>query len=609
MWPAYRNAFEGISLVNCPNGENCGLPNCPFYHEDTAEAAGQAAARRVSANSEPPAKRQKLDDEGASRPAVNVEEVAEPHVFVGSIVSNPADKDEEAQPVQHASTTNGKSDATLPRTVTKSVSPPPKKTAGAAPPSKEANVPLMPRKMPNEPAGWARRLAMLKLLHQYTSPLNEKLKRAVKPEIQALYLNENQLNKLTVDEEQRIARDHHPVYENVLKQRLVALKKMSLEDWVKDRRAAMTEEPPKKAAPKKIVTGLTPKEEVIYLSTLLASEQAQKIHGVVTKVPTDAELAETRAAQVLADFWEVCDRCGTRFQVFPDRREEDGALTTGGKCQHHYGKKSYSKAQQGQPKEPPHMTCCKEVIGSPGCITMDTHVFKISDPNRMSHSMPFIETPENDQVEPFTAVCFDCEMGYTTHGLELLRLTAVAWPSHKPLVDVLVRPIGHVLDLNTRFSGVTPEQFLNAKPYDPDNPKPKRLDLCIVTPQKARELFLEHVSPKTPVLGHAIENDLNALRLVHPTIVDTVILFPTRNGFPYRHGLRNLAKWHLKMDIQQGGAAGHDSYEDAKTTGELVRFKIAEDWKEKQKGRWFITDDGVYPPIPLGPAPSTSSPP
>ena len=223
--------------------------------------------------------------------------------------------------------------------------------------------------------------------------------------------------------------------------------------------------------------------------------------------------------------------------------------------------------------------------------------------------MPFVETPENDNAPPCTAVCFDCEMGYTTNGLEMLRLTVVSWPQHKPLIDVLVRPLGHLLDVNTRFSGVTIEQFLNAKPYDPDNPKPVRSDLRIVeSPYVARDLFLSHVSPTTPVLGHALENDLNTIRLIHPTIVDTVLLYPTRQGLPFRHGLRNLAKMHLGEDIQQGGAAGHDSFEDARTTGELVRLRIKEKWKSLKEDGWVVREDGVFPPMPKGAPPSKAPP-
>jgi DNA polymerase III epsilon subunit-like protein len=185
-----------------------------------------------------------------------------------------------------------------------------------------------------------------------------------------------------------------------------------------------------------------------------------------------------------------------------------------------------------------------------------------------------------------------------------MRLTAISWPQHKPLVDVLVRPIGHVLDVNTRFSGITKEQFLNAQPYDPADPKPRRNDLRIVeSPYVARDLFLSYVTTTTPVLGHALENDLNTLRIIHPNIIDTVLLFPHKRGLPLRLGLRALAKEKLDIDIQQAGAAGHDSFEDARTTGELIRFKVAEKWRQLKHDGWRIHDDGVYPPMPPGTPP------
>lgn len=392
------------------------------------------------------------------------------------------------------------------------------------------------------------------------------------------------------------------MYENILKQRLVKLKTMPAEEWVKERREAIAKEsgePPKKAPPKKVDTGLTPKEEVTFLPRLVCPQDGLDKHGYVTKLPTDADLNETRLALEAAGGWEQCDRCNTRFQVFPERREEDGALTTGGQCKHHWGRRIFARKSRGVAAEPTKFSCCNGEVGSEGCTTHKTHVYNVKDPNRLSLIMPFIETPANDKVPKDTAVCFDCEMGYTTNGLEMLRLTVITWPQHKPLVDVLVRPLGHVLDFNTRFSGITADQFLNAKPYDPANPKPVRKDLRIVdSPHAARDLFLSHVSPTTPVIGHALENDLNTIRLVHPTIIDTVLLYPNPSGLPFRFGLRKLASDYLGEQIQQGGAAGHDSYEDARTTGELVRCKIKERWRLLKIDGWQIREDGVYPPMP-----------
>jgi hypothetical protein len=62
----------------------------------------------------------------------------------------------------------------------------------------------------------------------------------------------------------------------------------------------------------------------------------------------------------------------------------------------------------------------------------------------------------------------------------------------------------------------------------------------------------------------------------------------------------------LDEEIQQGGASGHDSYEDARTTGELVRFKIKEKWKVMKHDGWTVGEVAVYPPVPTGTPPPGS---
>lgn len=614
MWPSVP-AFRSFGNRSCPAGAKCELPYCIFSH-DTPEKQTKPSPPVVNAiqDEEPNAKRQKLIDTRTA-PVPNVP-TAPRTVFTGLSAGKSnvkmASKGADAATTSKNSLSDDKGIDSLPQSATRPVSPPPKASAVQPASAPTGPIALMPRKVVKEPAIFTRRLALLKMLHSFMKPLNDKIAKAVKAEIKALHMDPNLLNKLAVDEEEQIARANPAVYENVLKQRLIRLKKMTPEEWVKERFEALRKErglPPRKPPPRKVDTGLTPQEEVTVLSTLICPQEGLDAHGYVTKLPTTKQLDDARLAQASADFWEVCDRCNTRFQVFPERREEDGALTTGGQCTHHWGKKVYPKRSKNAGPEQTTFSCCNEPVGSPGCTTYDTHVYKISDPKRLSLVMPFLETPENSLAPRDIAVCFDCEMGYTTHGLELMRLTAISWPQHKPLVDVLVRPIGHVLDVNTRFSGITQEQFVNAKPYDPSDPKPKRNDLRIVdSPHVARDLFLAHVAPSTPVLGHALENDLNTLRVIHPNIIDTVLLFPHKRGLPLRHGLRALAKEMLDLDIQQGGAAGHDSFEDARTTGELIRFKVAEKWRQLKHDGWEIRSDGVYPPMPPGTPPSEAPP-
>ncbi|KAH9866197.1 hypothetical protein J1614_008762 [Plenodomus biglobosus] len=617
MWPSIP-AYRNFGNTPCPSGARCELPNCIFNHgaPNPSPARPSSVPMAAASHREPEAKPQNLNEGTRERIASPVEQSrAKPSVFVGLTLPKPKDvvstADEEtpdSQTSKSKAAVESTCSASLPASATRPISPP--TTAAAKPQAKpDVPIPLMPRKLTKEPATFTKRVTLLKALHAYMKPQNDRLLKAKNPEIKALHLTPNQLIKLAVDEEAKIASVNQSVYENELKHRLVRLKNMAPEVWVKERRDDLAKEngdAPKKPAQKKVDTGLSPKEEITFLSVLKCPQEGLDAHGYVTNLPAEKDVIEEQKIIEASDFWEECDRCRTRFQVFPDRREEDGALTTGGQCSYHWGKRIFPKRNKDAAvPEPTRLTCCNEPVGTPGCTTHETHVFNVKSPKRLSLIMPFVETPENDKVPLHTAVCFDCEMGYTTNGLELMRLTVVSWPTHKPIIDVLVRPLGHILDVNTRFSGITTKQFLDAKPFDPADPKPVRKDLRIVdSPYAARDLFLSHVSPTTPVLGHALENDLNTIRLIHPTIVDTVLLYPTRQGLPFRHGLRNLAKLHLGTSIQQGGAAGHDSYEDARTTGELIRFKIKEKWKSMKSDGWTIRDDGLFPPMPADTPPT-----
>lgn len=80
-------------------------------------------------------------------------------------------------------------------------------------------------------------------------------------------------------------------------------------------------------------------------------------------------------------------------------------------------------------------------------------------------------------------------------------------------------------DLNTRFSGIHPEEYA------------ARAVLSLESVQRALGRF---IGADTILIGHALDNDLRALRLVHRRVVDTAALFPHDRGPPYRRALRVL---------------------------------------------------------------------
>ena len=451
---------------------------------------------------------------------------------------------------------------------------------------------LNPRNIANAPAPHNTRLKLITLMHEQMVRLNELVKKSNDPSRLAMELSTPELVRTVLDEEQRTAKKNPAVYANVLKLRILALRKMDLSAWKQERLKVIETElrpemPPKPIESKAFESGLSSKEEIAYLPRLVAKqENFLAKHGYVTSQLTDAQVKTAQEGLESANNWETCDRCATRFQVFPGRRAEDGALTTGGTCRHHPGKSRRPPPKDKADKSDRESVylCCNEVVGrSAGCVTGPTHVFKVSEAKRLALILPFEETPPNETVVGSkTAVCFDCEMGYTTYGMELIRLTATSFPYGSVLLDTLVRPLGEVLDLNSRYSGVWPNDFMSAIPSDRlktpvlANGETEALPIAS-SPAVARSLLFNLISPTTPLIGHALENDLNATRIIHPSIVDTCLLFPHFRGLPMRHGLKALMKKYLDKDVQvNNDGKGHDSAEDARSAGELVRVKIKE---------------------------------
>lgn len=652
------NLFKGIQ---CPEGFRCKLTNCIYGHQPQPQAAETPVSAvpitaaptatspsngvHVSAQpstdqqSEPAAKRRRVTYESlADKPLSRAEKIKADleasRSAKGAGVSPPT----HSKPVASAAS-NGHTPASLARPV----SPP---TAGGvrpamkqtntmpafvtvnntnepkkpAPVKKEA---LNPRLLTNAPESHAKRTIFCQHIHKDMLRLNSELKNSTQPikgippdKLKLLALNDQEVIKLALDEEEKAAREQPKVYANVIKNRIAAYRKMQPEAFVDVIKAAFNKDapkPPQASQGKPIHTGLTPAEEVKLVHHLVVPDQTKLApHGYIPTPPTAAEAEEAARAVEASKNYEECDRCTARFQVHPDRNEE-GKLTTNGPCMHHPSKKVFPTKQKTDfytGGNQPFYPCCSEPVGSLGCTKAEDHVFKTSNPARLAAVLPFITTPENPSPAKdrkgrvVGAVGFDCEMGYTAFGLELIRITAVSWPEHELLLDVLVRPLGTIIEFNSRFSGVWPEHFANAIPYanwqppsEPQDPSATPPPLPIVdNPQKARELLCSYLTPSTPLIGHAIENDLNATRLCHPSIIDTMILYPHPRGLPMRLGLKTLTKKYFERDIQTGGDRGHDSLEDAVATGDLVRAKVARQWREMQSKGWKFENGELVGP-------------
>ena len=618
--------FTSLGLfdsVKCPEGPACGLLNCIFSHPDPSDTAPAVPNKanvvekhRPSStiDIEPPRKRLRSGEhDPGQQPAhgTDVRDPKKPPPRPSNAVP-PTSQRSTYTPVREATIKQPSSNASVLTSAGPSPEGSPLVRAKRA--RKLKDEPLVPRLLPKNPAPFAMRNQLVALLFDQVARLNDDVKASDEPFKAALEMSRPEMIAYVLDEEERVAKTQPAIYGNVLKLRVVALKKMGRKEWRAEREKQIAREFPgmaltptkNKDALVEIETGLTAAEENALLPNLVTPLDGLAPHGYVLKPPTSAEVDEARAAVTAANGWEACDRCRTRFQVFPGRRPTDGALASGSACTYHYGKSRRpqrdkgSTAANGAATE--QYTCCGREVGAPGCTSAATHVFKASDPKRLAVATPFVRT-EGKGEKAGGAVAVDCEMAYTTMGMELVRLTVTAWPGGAELVDVLVRPVGEILDINTRFSGVQAADMAKAKPYDgipsagdnstqADGTESGGLRI-VESPAAARALLLRHLSPRTPLIGHALENDLCAVRLCHATAVDTVLLYPHPRGLPVRHGLRALVERHLGRQIQTGGAQGHDSKEDARAAGDLVRLKVAEKWRAMRREGWRV-EGGVF---------------
>jgi RNA exonuclease 1 len=117
------------------------------------------------------------------------------------------------------------------------------------------------------------------------------------------------------------------------------------------------------------------------------------------------------------------------------------------------------------------------------------------------------------------------------------------------------------------------------------------LENVTTTLEDIQKKLVDILHPRTILIGHSLNSDLTALKLTHPFIIDTAVIYPHPRGPPLKSSLKWLAQKYLNREIQKGHGttgpgAGHDSIEDAKTCLDLVKQKC-------EKGKEWGTNDAV----------------
>ncbi|OCF31871.1 RNA exonuclease 1 [Kwoniella heveanensis CBS 569] len=255
---------------------------------------------------------------------------------------------------------------------------------------------------------------------------------------------------------------------------------------------------------------------------------------------------------------QTCSRCKVAFVVSSKGLEERF-----GECKYHYGRTAPERVE-GRRKW--IYSCCGRERGDQGCEE-GIHVFSDGEDDRVLAKRVGFKTVRQCVGEGGghgagnEVVAMDCEMIFTTAGVSLGRVTIVD-EDGEVLLDELVRQNAAILDVNTRFSGISPGD----------------LDKAVMDLPAVRTAACMFIGPETIIVGHGLENDLRALRLLHDKVIDTAVVFPHDKGPPFRRALRDIVKEKLGYFIQDRTSdLGHSSAVDAKSTLDALKWKVRDD--------------------------------
>lgn len=252
-----------------------------------------------------------------------------------------------------------------------------------------------------------------------------------------------------------------------------------------------------------------------------------------------------------------CVRCTREFHV-----NEFGDYMRTEKCSYHWGKleKTAPYTVSGGT-----YSCCNSPKYSKGCTIADEHVWNGYEMGFNGPFDDFVRTENSvKSITNQNVFALDCEMCYTGLGLEVTKVTLVGSDGQK-MYEKYVRPPAKIVDYNTRFSGIT-KKDLSAR------------NGSVASLAEVQQDLLKFIDADTILIGHALENDLRVLKMIHDNVIDTSVCFPHYNGPGFKHSLRALTLQYLKRSIQDSDQ-GHSSFEDSRACLELMLWRVRKDFR------------------------------
>ncbi|XP_078071428.1 RNA exonuclease 1 homolog [Mustelus asterias] len=267
--------------------------------------------------------------------------------------------------------------------------------------------------------------------------------------------------------------------------------------------------------------------------------------------PGAAILSNGETKKYIADsLIQVCNRCGRSFSVTPE-----GSYISKEECSHHWGriiKRQVSGSWDAR------YSCCGGSLSSVGCQVAKLHVY-IRKENLDGFVKTFLKLLPLDGNPGVYAV--SSEMCYTKQGGELSRVSVIN-ANLKVVYDVFVKPENEVIDYNTRFSGVTREDLMDAK----------------TTTSDVQSALLGMLSADTILIGHSLDKDLLALKLIHSMVIDISVVFPHSLGLPHKRALKSLMADYLSNNVP----VNVEGAEKGRACMELMMWRVKHDGKGRK---------------------------
>ncbi|TGO47633.1 hypothetical protein BOTNAR_0514g00070 [Botryotinia narcissicola] len=204
--------------------------------------------------------------------------------------------------------------------------------------------------------------------------------------------------------------------------------------------------------------------------------------------------------------------------------------------------------------------CC--MTDGRGCETLPVHDFQL--PLRAILHQEYRKTPTASAELKFRAVTVDCEMaGIAGGGSEVILLCVVDYITGAVLLNRLVCPREKITQMRSSIHGISKSTLDSASLQGQ----------TLSGWEEARSELWKYIDDKTILVGHALQHDLEALRIIHPQIVDSGILSKNAIGIRrIRWGLQTLCSELLNVKIRNNKDEIHDCLEDVLATREVVLF-------------------------------------